>query len=826
MTPSSMTSRTATKSPVTIKPLTVGKGYTFQVRGVNRGVMSAWTNTTPETLTIMTVPTAPRGLVKTETVSGSDLTVTLEWIAPEKTGGSEITGYDYRVNDNAWEPVGDATVRTKVVTGLSATVDYTFYVRAKNAIGAGPAADTGGGTTGPGTGTPGVGTTGDITSITIDGAVDKSIGGVKRMHVKEGDLTTVTATIRWTFEQLREMWKDVPAGGKPADVPVEIVMMPSAGNGTWLSPAEEEDGHDDVTIGASAMVVVPKIPATRSATARGYDHGTGQVSIAFNRDPDAEAEAFTLSVLAGDYNLVAGADAAVYVIEDTDEQGISLKRVGTAVIYEGGPNIAFDVQAVPARVNLDLQVRFDLEDVTGETVASRDNTLDKAIGTISTGPTAKDTVTLTLDDNDANRTDDKIKLHAEVVDYARDTGAYTGVGEQEVEIDVIDVHKLPPTMVSPMVKDAKEGTKTTLTYTVNRNPQVTIAIAGEVRQYTPEPLTLTVMAKDAAMKDDYRIMTPMVTIPKHDGKAPWTQMVEVEVELNADDDLGMETLMLDATVEGTVTANGPGMRMDPEAMATINIEDATVKLVEAKTQAELDAAIKEAGADAELTVDDMVTIMGSALFDSVEGATVIYSAMSSAAMVATASVGGGEIMVTAKGKGDAMITIEASASMGSGVKANPQTEPDRASVEIPIAVALAPLSVMLEGPDAGMNLVEGMEYTITAKANRAVEMDTMIELFQTAGSASPEDYTVENITISAGESMGTTKLMLLEDNMHENEGNMQESLTIEGRVGTMKTTNSLMFYLWDAAVPALPIIAQLLLATLLGIGGYRRYRRR
>ncbi len=42
----------------------------------------------------------------------------------------------------------------------------------------------------------------------------------------------------------------------------------------------------------------------------------------------------------------------------------------------------------------------------------------------------------------------------------------------------------------------------------------------------------------------------------------------------------------------------------------------------------------------------------------------------------------------------------------------------------------------------------------------------------------------------------------------------------------MKTTNSLMFYLWDTVVPALPVIAQLLLAAFLAIGGYRRYRRR
>ena len=125
-----------------------------------------------------------------------------------------------------------------------------------------------------------------------------------------------------------------------------------------------------------------------------------------------------------------------------------------------------------------------------------------------------------------------------------------------------------------------------------------------------------------------------------------------------------------------------------------------------------------------------------------------------------------------------------------------------------------------------MNLVEGMEYTITAKANRAVEMDTMVELVQTDGTASPADYEVAPITIMMGESMGTTKLMVKEDGMMENEGNMTEMLTLEGRVGAMKTTNSLMFYLWDAAVPALPVIAQLLLAAFLALGGYRRYLRR
>ena len=41
-----------------------------------------------------------------------------------------------------------------------------------------------------------------------------------------------------------------------------------------------------------------------------------------------------------------------------------------------------------------------------------------------------------------------------------------------------------------------------------------------------------------------------------------------------------------------------------------------------------------------------------------------------------------------------------------------------------------------------------------------------------------------------------------------------------------EVTGEIRLYLWDAAVPALPLIAQLLLAAFLAIGGYRRYLRR
>ncbi len=91
----------------------------------------------------------------------------------------------------------------------------------------------------------------------------------------------------------------------------------------------------------------------------------------------------------------------------------------------------------------------------------------------------------------------------------------------------------------------------------------------------------------------------------------------------------------------------------------------------------------------------------------------------------------------------------------------------------------------------------------------------------TGGTASPADYTAEPITIMAGETMGTTMVTAVEDDTAEE----AEMLTLQGRIGG-EMTNSVELTIWDAAVPALPVIAQLLLAAFLAIGGYRRYLRR
>ena len=139
------------------------------------------------------------------------------------------------------------------------------------------------------------------------------------------------------------------------------------------------------------------------------------------------------------------------------------------------------------------------------------------------------------------------------------------------------------------------------------------------------------------------------------------------------------------------------------------------------------------------------------------------------------------------------------------------------------------MTFMLSGP-SDMNLVEGFEYDIEVTASTPVMADTTVMLMRGDASTATadEDYMIEDIMIMAGETMGRTKLMVKSDDMADggSDGSMAEKLVLYGMVGNMRTTNELSFYIWDLAVPALPVIAQLLLAALMAVGGYRRYRRR
>ena len=175
---------------------------------------------------------------------------------------------------------------------------------------------------------------------------------------------------------------------------------------------------------------------------------------------------------------------------------------------------------------------------------------------------------------------------------------------------------------------------------------------------------------------------------------------------------------------------------------------------------------------------------------------------------------------------DETVTVLAS---GSGIDGN---------MQVNIAVNdtdMAPdaLVVTLHAPDAAMegNIVEGMSYDIMVTANRAVtddegEVEVMIMRDRSKSDADDDDFEVTSAKIMAGEDSATATLMVTEDNEPDAGHAMGEVLVLYGESDDAEVEGELMFTIWDEAVPALPLIAQLLLALFLMAGGTRLYRRR
>ena len=79
--------------------------------------------------------TSAPGAVRNLMVAGGDGQAVLSWDAPASDGGAEITDYEYRINGtNPWISIG-STETTYTVTGLVNGAEYTFQVRAVNAVG-------------------------------------------------------------------------------------------------------------------------------------------------------------------------------------------------------------------------------------------------------------------------------------------------------------------------------------------------------------------------------------------------------------------------------------------------------------------------------------------------------------------------------------------------------------------------------------------------------------------------------------------------------------------------------------------------------------------
>ena len=244
-----------------------------------------------------------------------------------------------------------------------------------------------------------------------------------------------------------------------------------------------------------------------------------------------------------------------------------------------------------------------------------------------------------------------------------------------------------------------------------------------------------------------------------------------------------------------------------------------------------------------------ITSVTASATDVMEGDTVEITAMANKAVDANVEVrlmrDGASTAGADDIKWDAtagVITIMAGDSSGKAtltVENDTETEPAETltliathadlgqvgTVMITIAASDPKSLYTLSGP-MDTNLVEGQSYELTVTADPAVQEDTEVPVMRdrAASDADDTDFTVAAVMLKAGEASGTTMLMVADDGVDDSGHGMPEALVLY--IADGGADQRLSFNLWDAAVPALPVIAQLLLAAFLAIGGYRRYLRR
>ena len=137
-----ITGSTGTTVEHTVKGLTNGTEYTFQIRAMRGNVASVATGSVTATPG-PTAPAVPPDFSATE----GDGSAILSWTAADDNGAA-ITGYQYqqKEGDGAfgdWKniPGSDASTTTFTVTGLTNGAEYTFKLRAVNSIGDGAETD-------------------------------------------------------------------------------------------------------------------------------------------------------------------------------------------------------------------------------------------------------------------------------------------------------------------------------------------------------------------------------------------------------------------------------------------------------------------------------------------------------------------------------------------------------------------------------------------------------------------------------------------------------------------------------------------------------------
>ena len=243
-----------TETMVTIDTgLTNGTMYEVHVQAVNGMGRSGWSEVGSGIPSlsegVADTPEAPTVNPTANTRGSLDVT----WDAPADNG-SAIYDYTLRYKPTSGE---DWTLVSAPVTETSATISmlpngdrladgttYEVQVQAWNVNGSSGWSPSGEGTTETVASTE---NHGRITGFSIEGATEKAIDGVKRMHLTEGGITTATVEVTWTNQQLTALWQGRTTANPPAPAVVfayEVAVV-NAASQRWLSPIETSEVPGD-----------------------------------------------------------------------------------------------------------------------------------------------------------------------------------------------------------------------------------------------------------------------------------------------------------------------------------------------------------------------------------------------------------------------------------------------------------------------------------------------------------------------------------------------------------------------------------------------------
>ena len=595
----------------------------------------------------------------------------------------------------------------------------------------------------------------------------------------------------------------LPGSASTTPVTVTIGRESASGNavttmgGSSLPTAAEDD---DYALSSNSVILRPL--SREGATA------TGSVEIQTNADNDAENEAFVLTFSPSGTAFGSLTPMTNITIDDKETQSFEWELL-TSNPTEGQA-ATVTLTADPSPDDLTWTTNLSVSRA-GYTISSGDTT-----ATLASGSAASHQFTVTAEAQDRNRTADTVELRARL-----STGSNLP-GLEPLSIEFADIHSLPdPDAITWRAYLDSNGSPSTRVATVavegGAPVHVTVTVDRGTNGYPlGETLIVTPTVRNRAQLSDFTMEPASIEIASGEGRKSAT----FRVTALEDADVGPEDLVLDLVVTGKETTNGSG-EVSAENPFSIAIGDETTPLVTTKTERQITRTVTvartaAAGDDGEFTTGEEFSLGTRDLFTSTSPLTL--SVQSSDPSVARASAAGDTITVIAVGPGTATITVT-----GRVVdSATTQTTADAATVDFDVTVDGLDLEITLSAP-SDRNLTEGSSITVTATANGAVADDTTITLTPVGGNASPADYSVEPIMIRAGETTGTTTLTATAD---RDDTERSEELTLEGRFGSNMRTNTLTFTLWDRSIPALPLIAQILLAVFLAVGGYCRYLRR